>query len=95
MTCNWNTSWTLVDTLDPCDWVACLHPPDPPPEALLALDWDGNPVEFGGNVSYVCSDEDLYFESDKDMAEYNITCLDDPRGTWDEPKEWPVCFNCK
>ena len=95
MTCNWNTSWTLVDTLDPCDWVACLYPPDPPPEALLALDWDGTPIEFGGNVSYVCANEDLYFESDKDMTEYNVTCLDDPRGTWDEPKEWPVCFNCK
>ena len=27
------------------------------------------------------------------MPEYNVTCLED--GSWDEPAEWPVCFNCE
>ena len=27
MTCNWNKTWTRSDTLDRCDWVQCLHPP--------------------------------------------------------------------
>ena len=93
MTCNWNSSWTLFDSLDTCEWVACLYPPDPPEEALLALQWDGQPIEFDGNVSYTCKDENLYFEADKDMPEYNVTCLED--GSWDEPAEWPVCFNCE
>ena len=93
MTCNWNSSWTLTDTLDTCEWVACINPPAPPEEALIALQWDGNPIEFNGNVSYTCKDESLYFEMDKDMEEYNVTCLED--GSWDVPSEWPVCFNCK
>ena len=93
MTCNWNSSWTLTDTLDTCEWVACINPPTPPEEALIALQWDGNPIEFNGNVSYTCKDESLYFEMDKDMEEYNVTCLED--GSWAVPAEWPVCFNCK
>ena len=93
MTCNWNSSWTLYDSLDTCEWVACLYPPDPPEQALLALQWDGQPTEFHGNVSYTCADENLYFEADKDMSEYNVTCLED--GSFDEPAEWPVCFNCR
>ena len=93
MTCNWNSTWTLYDSLDTCEWVACLYPPEPPEEALLALQWDGQPTEFEGNVSYTCKDENLYFEIDKDMPEYNVTCLED--GSWDEPTEWPVCLNSK
>ena len=93
MTCNWNSTWTLYDSLDTCEWVACINPPTPPEEALIALQWDGDPVEFNGNVSYTCKDEDLYFEIDKNMEEYNVTCLED--GSWDVPSEWPVCFNCK
>ena len=27
MTCNWNTTWTLHDSLDECIWVQCLNPP--------------------------------------------------------------------
>ena len=93
MTCNWNSSWTLTDTLDTCEWVACINPPTPPEEALIAFHWDGNPVEFNGNVSYTCKDESLFFEMDKEKEEYNVTCLED--GSWDVPEEWPVCFDCK
>ena len=93
MQCNWNTTWTLYDKLDECIWVQCLYPPDPPLDTLLASTWNGEPVEFHSNVSYVCESDDLYFEVDREMTEYNISCL--PGGSWDEPDVWPVCFNCK
>ena len=93
MQCNWNKTWTLTDQLDDCVWVQCLYPPEPPPEAQLISTWSGDPVEFFANVSYVCASEDLHFEWDKHMTEYNISCM--PGGSWDEPLEWPVCYNCK
>ena len=92
MQCNWNTTWTLTDLLDPCVWVACLHPPGPPEGSGVRLEWDGLPVEFTANISYTC-EEGQYFEADKDLPEYNITCLE--TGAWDEPKEWPICLECK
>ena len=27
ISCNWNRSWTPVDTLDKCVWTHCLYPP--------------------------------------------------------------------
>ena len=93
MQCNWNNSWTMVDTLDDCIWVACLYPPDPPEGAFIKSTWTGDPVEFYNNVSYVCQEEDTYFEWDREMTEYNISCL--PGGNWYEPEEWPNCLPCK
>ena len=93
MTCNWNTSWSPHSSLDPCVWVQCLHPPLPPAHTNLALVWDGSPVNFTHSVSYVCREEGLYFERDRDMTSYNITCL--PGGQWDEPFKWPKCIKCK
>ena len=69
----------------------------PPPEARLELVWDGSPVNFTDTVSYVCSggegEEELFFEWDRDMAEYNVSCLEG--GAWDLPAVWPVCLPCK
>ena len=93
MTCNWNKTWTLYDSLDECIWVQYLYPPEPPPEAQLTMLWTGDPVEFNDNISYVCSDEEINFEWDREMTEFNITCL--PGGTWDNPPEWPICILCK
>ena len=93
MQCNWNNSWTLYDSLDDCVWVQCLYPPDPPPDTQLAVTWSGDPVEFHDNVSYVCDGEDLYFEWEREMEEFNVTCL--PGGAWDNPIEWPICVHCK
>ena len=93
MTCNWNTSWSPHSSLDPCVWVQCLHPPLPPALTNLALVWDGSPVNFTQSVSYVCREEGLYFERDRDMTSYNISCL--PGGQWDEPSKWPKCIKCK
>ena len=93
MQCNWNNSWTLYDSLDDCVWVQCLYPPNPPPDTQLAVTWSGDPVEFHDNVSYVCDGEDLYFEWEREMEEFNVTCL--PGGAWDNPIEWPICVHCK
>ena len=27
MTCNWNKTWTPVDSLDVCTWIQCINPP--------------------------------------------------------------------
>ena len=93
MTCNWNQTWTPRDTLDPCVWTACLYPPEPHINTSLVMLWAGQPVEFYENVSYVCSSEDLYFEWDREMTEFNVTCR--PGGQWDQPEEWPSCLKCK
>ena len=111
MQCNWNTSWTLEDSLDPCGeenisdskyhcielycpvWVQCINPPLPPPESQLKLVWSGAPVEFGGEVSYQCREEGLYFEAGREIQHLNVTCLTD--GSWAEPAEWPRCIRCK
>ena len=77
MTCNWNKTWTPSPELDSCEWVACIHPPEAPPFANLVVEWDGLPVNFTHNVSYSCSSDDVptYFELDKKMLDYNVTCL--------------------
>ena len=66
---------------------------DPPPGTRLASTWSGEPVDFYGNVSFVCEEEELYFEWDREMEEFNITCQ--LGGAWDEPAEWPVCLPSK
>ena len=81
------------DYIDECVWVSCLHPPQPPEDSFLSMLWSGDPVDFYGNVSYVCEEEGLYFEWDRDMEEFNITCQ--PGGTWDEPANWPICVPCE
>ena len=93
MTCNWNTTWTLRDSLDECVWTQCLYPPEPPELSLLTSTWSGQPVEFHENVSYVCQEEETYFQWDRDQLEFNVTCQ--PDGSWPEPEEWPVCLSCK
>ena len=76
MQCNWNQTWTKTDTLDSCVWVACLYPPEPPSHANLITDWAGGATETGGNISYKCATDDIFFEWDKDMSEFNVTCLE-------------------
>ena len=90
MTCNWNKTWTSRDYIDECVWVSCLHPPQPPEGSFLSMLWSGDPVDFYGNVSYICEEEGLYFEWDRDMEEFNVTCLHG--GDWDSPDPWPVCL---
>ena len=91
MQCNWNNSWTVEDSLDECVWVQCINPPLPPTDTALLLLWDGDPVEFNDNVSYVCEEDGLYFEAGREIAEYNVSCLTD--GSWAEPPVWPRCIS--
>ena len=91
--CNWNNTWSRHDYLDECVWTQCLYPPPSPEGHLLTTIWAGDPVEFYGNATYVCAGEDLYFEWERDMAEFNVTCL--PGGAWELPDEWPRCVPCQ
>ena len=75
MECNWNKTWTRHDSLDECKWVACLYPPEPPIETRLSSTWDNNPIEFFDNNTYVCPGDDLFFEWDREMEVFNISCL--------------------
>lgn len=93
MSCNWNNSWTQPDSLDTCVWVQCISPPRPTNNTQLFLQWQGEPVEFYSNVSYVCREDELYFEWDREMVGYNVSCQEG--GGWDEPGEWPLCVRCK
>ena len=80
-------------SLDECVWTHCLDPPQQPPETRLAVTWLGDPVEFYDNASYICPGDNLFFEWDRDMVEFNVTCL--PGGAWEQPDVWPVCVPCK
>ena len=77
ITCNWNKTWTPYNELDSCEWVACINPPKPPSFTHLQADWDGVPVNFTSNIAYSCNSDDVsrYFEWDRDMESYNVTCL--------------------
>ena len=59
----------------------------------MVLVWDGEPVSFNHTVSYQCDSADVYFEMDKEMEEWNMTCNFD--GSWEVPDVWPICLNCK
>ena len=91
--CSWNKTWGPVDSLDPCVWIQCLHPPTPPETNRLEANWYGGPVEFNDSVSYGCNSSDTYFEWDRQMVEFNVTCLSG--GMWIVPEEWPNCVESK
>ena len=55
--------------------------------------YDVTPVEFGSTSGYRCSSPDLYFEHDRDLEVWRLTCLDD--GSWDVPAVWPSCVPSK
>ena len=75
--CNWNKTWSPHDELDSCVWVACINPPEAPSHTNVKVDWDGLPVNFTDNISYGCNSDDVprYFEWDRDMEIYNVSCL--------------------
>ena len=41
----------------------------------------------------MCNSDERFFEIDKDLQRWNLTCLDD--GSWDVPDVWPACKECK
>ena len=98
MTCDWNKHWTPIRDLLPCDWVACLKPPNPPSWSSLGITgWFGEHVLFGHTIKYVC-DRNMFFEDDKtlEFVEYTSQDCSNPdttRGFFDVPAEddWPIC----
>ena len=97
-----------MDSLNACVWVQCIDPPSPPAETDLVSTWDGEPgttaratlttllscaVEFHDNATYTCASEDLFFEWEREMVGYNVTCQED--GGWAGPETWPVCVPCQ
>ena len=100
MTCTWDRVWEPSEDLETCNWVACLKPPTPPLSTHLRVtDWDGQPIEFGGDVHFVC-DRGLMFEDDSAQEEQTYSCQDGTvkgtkRGFFDVPEDeedWPRCL---
>ena len=93
LTCNWNKTWTPVNELDTCVWVACINPPTAPYESKMKVNWDGNPVNFTNNITYTCNNDGVprYFENNRSQEIYNLTCL--PTGSWLTPTVWPRCLD--
>lgn len=79
--------------MEPCVWIQCLHPDLPADHGLAFEDprQATDPIEFFDNVTYVCENNALFFEEDRDMESYEITCYDD--GTFDTPNPWPRCIS--
>ena len=104
MSCQWDRTWQPADSLPgPCDWVACLQPPRPPDSTHLRVNhWDGQPVDFGDPVHFVCQ-RGFYFEEDPAQLEVTYSCQDGTaqgtsRGFFDHPeneKGWPRCLEGK
>ena len=99
MTCQWDRNWTASNILDPCDWVQCLKPPEPPAWTNLKVtDWNEEPIDFNGYVSYVCL-RGFKFEDDPEQENVRYQCQDGSkpgttRGFFNVPKsedQWPNC----
>jgi hypothetical protein len=57
-----------------CDWIACLRPPEPPPDSNLRLtDWFGAPVSFNQTARYFCN-RGMQFEQDPTQEYIEYTC---------------------
>ncbi len=79
--------------MDECEWVQCIDPPIPA-GANIKHTWDGvTPYEFGANATYECASTSLWFEQDRQMQSFNVTCL--PGGRWQVPNPWPRCVPSK
>ncbi len=76
-------------------WIQCLNPPLPDGLGLAFDDpnQETQPIEFFDNVTYVCSNNALFFEEDRNIDSFEIQCYDD--GTFDAPNPWPRCISSK
>ena len=86
-------SYHLLLQLDDCEATACA-PPSLPKGNRLKLEQAGTlTYAFGKNATILCDGSDVYFEQDKDLKGFNVTCL--ATGRWDRPFQWPKCIEGK
>ena len=97
MTCQWDSQWLPDNVLGRCEWYACLRPPTPPKGTRLRVtDWDGEPIQFGRKVRFVC-ELGTAFEHDPHLEGIEFECRDGSvnksmRGFFDTPDgDWPRC----
>jgi hypothetical protein len=74
--------------LDPCVWYKCIDPPLPSDKGLK-FNWNGDPVDFHGKVTYSCERANLFFEVDRNLKSFDLHCMED--GSFETPDPW---FNC-
>ena len=76
-----------------CEWTQCVDPPYPRTanNGGLKSDWNGaNVYEFGSHATYTCNSTDTYFDTDREMASFELECLEG--GRWELPTPtWPLC----
>ena len=97
MTCGWSKLWSRSLSLPPCDWTACLQPPQPPAYTNLRPHWHGDPIPFGETIHFIC-ERGMAFEEDLLQESFQVTCEDgtgkgERRGFFTVPdyNDWPRC----
>ena len=48
--CQWDKSWSPDIELDPCEWIQCINPPQPPQEANLVSNYQGVRTKVVSNI---------------------------------------------
>ena len=73
--------------------IQCLAPPIPPNvSSLEASGWDGNPINFYSNVTFVCQRKQKFYS---DFSQQNVQAQCFPNNTWAPPKFWGLCVESK
>ena len=70
----------------------CLTAPDPPTQTSLEAIWDGEPVDFDTEITYICSRKQKFYD---DFYQENITVLCKNGNIWETPQVWPNCVESK
>jgi hypothetical protein len=65
----------------------------PPDDSNLVSTWNGVPVGVGANTSYICNSNSVFFEMDRNVPSWNLTCVSG--GVWGLPVTWPRCLPSK
>ena len=77
-----------------CERTHCLDPPNKNVTKRMSQDPAERLIPIGEDAKYTCMSNEStgglrYFNVDKNMTSFDITCLDD--GSF-EAKAWPVCY---
>jgi hypothetical protein len=73
--------------------IQCLAPPIPPNESSLETSrWDGSPINFYSNVTFVCQRKQKFYS---DFSQQNVQAQCLPNNTWALPNSWGLCVESK